>query len=252
MGQAAHMHALEHKGYLPAAGCFGPAHLFTVSPEGLKDKGMTKYMWYRYGTSGEMAPLPLPAALGHYMGLDYLTHTANMNYGQDFSTLDAAMKLDAVRIHFTCPAQAEDTIVGGATAFDASNGGYPKAYMSYVFNGTALGRVVEPWGETPAGQLSRIRHPEDVFLFADGLCKSDVFPPHYTGLALFTTEERLADHYRWGRGGGNFDFVRHRGRINVLFVDGHVETLMLPDPTRQGDPGNYGDLARAGLSKGIY
>ena len=39
-----------------------------------------------------------------------------------------------------------------------------------------------------------------------------------------------------------FDFLRHRYRANILFVDGHVESIPM---TKEG-------LSSVGLSKGIY
>ena len=40
--------------------------------------------------------------------------------------------------------------------------------------------------------------------------------------------------------------------MNVVYIDGHGETLVLPVWGRGREPGNEGDLGRVGLSKGIY
>lgn len=60
--------------------------------------------------------------------------------------------------------------------------------------------------------------------------------------------------YDTSRGGSELDYPRHRGRFNVVFVDGHGETLrLLWDPTRDPSaPENTGDLRRVGVTKGIF
>src|SRR5689334_4870266 len=69
MTQAAYMHAAEHKGYMPVAGPMGPTYMgIRATPEGLADTARVKYL-YTTDNDGRWRPLPLPAALGHYMDL---------------------------------------------------------------------------------------------------------------------------------------------------------------------------------------
>jgi prepilin-type processing-associated H-X9-DG protein len=125
--------------------------------------------------------------------------------------------------------------------------------MSYVFNSEFLGRLVRDAGnETPAGRVERVRSPATVFLFADGYSAGQGNRAGYAVESFYRPDETLYDYWRlWSH--RQFDHVRHRNRINVVFVDGHAETLMLPNPLGySGDLNNRGDLDRAGVSKGIY
>ena len=101
---------------------------------------------------------------------------------------------------------------------------------------------------TPAGRVDKVSHPTSVFLFADGL------PGEATGI--------YAVH---GNAGGStlgdtltngsylFDRTRHRYWMNVVFVDGHAETLMMWDRNRPAgrDYGNVGEFDRAWVSNGL-
>ena len=56
------------------------------------------------------------------------------------------------------------------------------------------------------------------------------------------------------RGGfGYLDPQRHRRRINVLFVDGHGETLLLPGyyGGNLDDSPDKGDIGRVGVAMGV-
>jgi prepilin-type processing-associated H-X9-DG protein len=129
--------------------------------------------------------------------------------------------------------------------------------MSYMFNGGVLGgghQGIDP-ALVPAGKLSKIRHPAEVFLFGDGKrggAAEFAYEVFCSGDA--TLNGTLFDY--WGRGGyagpnwPTFDYARHRKRMNVAFVDGHVETLDLPNTLNLDQ--TKSDLDRAGVSKGIY
>jgi prepilin-type processing-associated H-X9-DG protein len=250
MAQAAYQHAAEHGGYMPVAGAQSPVRLgaFPTSV-GLLDPSRRKYMYYRDGyTSQEVwRPVALPAALGHYMGVqDVFTQLGPQ----------PALEADSVRRLFTCPSQDPDTIVGSPTIGDGVDLIGPKAYMSYIFNAAALGRQIYPWGETPAGRLERIVEPTQVFLFADGNGPHNaygMYTPWGYGVHPIRADPSLADYWLLGgQSTGQFDRSRHGGRINVVFVDGHAETLRLPNSQLEPeDPNNRGELDRAGLFRGI-
>jgi prepilin-type N-terminal cleavage/methylation domain-containing protein/prepilin-type processing-associated H-X9-DG protein len=247
MAQAAHLHAQEHNGFMPIAGMQVPSQAgVDATPKGLLDQNQKKYMYYNW-SSQERRPLPLPAALGYYMDLGPLLRSQGAEHLGP--AMEEVFSTDDFRKRFICPAQDPNSIRAGITVAD-SNHRSPLAYMSYSFNAAALGRQVYPWGETPAGQLSRIRRPTVVFLFADGLIASDSASPIYGVHAAYGPDESLYDR----RPSALLDYRRHRNRINVVFVDGHGETLMLPNRMLPIGPSfsNRGDLDQVGLSRGIF
>src|SRR5947207_10313072 len=109
--------------------------------------------------------------------------------------------------------------------------------MSYVFNATVLARRIEPWGETPAGKFERVKSPSTVFLFADGRATDSFRGYGILGERIDLTQT-LYDYWSLAYNWGQFDHARHRNRINIAFVDGHAETLMLPDPKRDPNSPN--------------
>jgi len=103
-----------------------------------------------------------------------------------------------------------------------------------------------------------VRRPSEVFLFADGKRGSDPCYAYQVACGSDAFRNGTLFDY-WGKGGlGNshtatFDYARHRKRVNVVFVDGHVETLTLPTV---GVPSvvdaTKGDFVRVGVGNGIY
>ena len=169
--------------------------------------------------------------------------------------LTACLQEEALIRAFTCPS---DNSRPAQASTAACSGGYrgPDEVMSYSFNGSVLS-IMYP-GRSPAGRVAGIRRPAEVFLFADG--KKGTDPP--TAYEVFHTDDAfnatLWDY--WNRGGnpaGNglfatFDLKRHRGRMNVLFVDGHVATIDLPNiRTTQMTEATKGDIDRVGVTRGI-
>lgn len=101
---------------------------------------------------------------------------------------------------------------------------------------------------TPGGKLSRVRRPAEVFLFADGNSVPFSSGP---GLAIhnaYTQDDTLGS--TWTGSSIQFDFTRHRGKLNVVFVDGHAETMSLPNLRKSS--GDRGDFDRIGLTRGIF
>src|SRR5439155_15686497 len=139
------------------AGVQGPTALrVDATPTGLNDVGRTKYTYYY--RDNVWRPIPLPAALGYYMGLASILASAE----QAPLRLQEALATDQARVRFLCPAQDADTVRDGFVVADESGPLWPTVRMSYLFNATALARRIEWWGETPAGRLTGIRHPTEV------------------------------------------------------------------------------------------
>jgi prepilin-type processing-associated H-X9-DG protein len=125
--------------------------------------------------------------------------------------------------------------------------------MDYVLNEGVLGFHADPRFRRLRGKLSAVKSPDRTFLMvdgqraeegedgirwltirpADGSVRSDdgddsddsgrSDSPAGTEARAYT----LGEHFATSYGRTHFDLRRHRGRANVLFVDGHVETRML-------------------------
>jgi prepilin-type processing-associated H-X9-DG protein len=136
--------------------------------------------------------------------------------------------------------------------------------MSYIFNGSVLsrGRGWDP-STVPAGKISKVRHPAEVFLFCDGKRADEPqFAYEVVCVSDYVQNGTLYDYWDKGGGGPNssshfprFDYGRHRNRMNVVFVDGHVETVTLPDYRTGGNAQREQtktDFEHVGVSRGIY
>ena len=193
MYQAALLHANEHQGFMPAAGEFTQHALgIDSTPQGLRDPQMKRYLYYY--DSGLPHLMPLSAALATYLGVRPRYHGA----------LDTLVFLgqDNVRQLFKCPSQDPTTILPAYTVIDAGDG--MRGYMSYVFNAAFLGRTWHSYGLAPTGQLSRVRRPGDVFLFADGKAVGALDGLNYGVFDEYTAEETLADEWGWRSAGLDF------------------------------------------------
>jgi prepilin-type N-terminal cleavage/methylation domain-containing protein/prepilin-type processing-associated H-X9-DG protein len=256
MGQAGQMHALDHKGHMPFAGhVFPTARGFWPNPEGLNDPARLKYSYYSYGDPLLYAPLPLPAALGQYMGIAGLTRARLEELGR--MEMVREMERTDLRRHFSCPSQDPESILPGYSVY-WQHGFGARIYMSYIANGQFLGRfpIDTPNGRpTPAGQLSKVRRPSQVLLFVDG-------NPQMGSGGIYTVQSGNPEYYdtlydHWVGPGSSFkqfDHNRHRGLMNVVFIDGHAETVVMPKINSFGHPidGKTGDFERIGLMRGIY
>jgi len=262
MGQAAQLHAADHRGYMPLLGS-----LYSVagdrSPATYNDPLRQKYTYFADGIAivGHQfdTPAPMSAALGKYMNLSVdLTSQPK---------LAASLKDESIIRVFTCPSDTNARTPASTVSFDGSPvDRTPDEVSSYVFNGNFLGagRGMDP-SRVAAGQVSKVRRPSEVFLFADGKrgaeacfayevwCQSDEF---WNG-TLFEYLNRGGRDAEPGLPPTNtptFDYGRHRKRMNVVFVDGHVETIGMPDD--HGGKDHYesssADFKRVGVGKGIY
>jgi len=96
---------------------------------------------------------------------------------------------------------------------------YDKPFTGYAYNATYIGGGYSVWNgqaDSPA-KLSRIQNPSQTVLLADSAIWSS------------WTSETIANNYLRAPGdiyyfGPNVHF-RHNGRANVLFCDGHVESI---------------------------
>jgi prepilin-type processing-associated H-X9-DG protein len=246
MGQAAQLHANEHKGYMPIAGFQGPlSQGIRASSVGVGDPNRTRYLYFDDGDIG-FRPLPLSMSLGTYMSVTM----PDCKYSWD---VQRVLDSEAVQRPFTCPSQLDRR-----PGYSISEQGDEwtrmlKEYNSYILNEYVLGLRPAPEGNgwSAAGHVTQVRQPSEVFLFADGF-STDGDLSGYAVQGVLSNNATLYDYWRiYVDGWGQFDHKRHRNRMNVVYVDGHAETVNLPDPRQFNAPNNRGDLERIGLARGI-
>jgi hypothetical protein len=132
--------------------------LTKASPGPLGDVNRLRYTYIDNG--GTVEALPLTAALGQYMSVPWKYSTA--------SDVIQALKTDELQRHFRCPSQGN--LKPGWTLYDSNGWCYGwDEYSSYIFDGYVLTVGKSPTGAAcPGGQVTQVRLPSEVFLFADG------------------------------------------------------------------------------------
>ena len=223
IGQAFTMHAAEHRNYVPTAGLIHPP--YNASPAGLQDARKQKYMYYKDGANER--PLPMNAALAHYMGQSMPDLKAE---------LQAAMDSGPAREVFTCPTQAREGMTMGNMLRDFSWGDSPPIWSSYIFNEEPLGFMDDGTRyKRGKGNLNRLKHATDTMMLGDGKPRTgDLWLVIYALQNDTTLDEAYAGarpnrSVPWVGAGDptNFDFKRHRNRVNIVFQDGHAETVLV-------------------------
>lgn len=226
IGQAAQLHVTDHRGYLPAAGWHWSPAGGICNPKGLGDTQAVRYVYY--SDQDERRPVPVTVALAVSLGvpvrLDSREH------------LEMDMESDVLRKHFHCPMQ-ERVLLGLSQKEDGPGWEAPREASSYIFNEAILGlREREPWRlPSPVGNTAGIKRASVVMLAMDGRPRNQqeddwllVFDkgPRWT-LDDFNQFVNQPD-VGWGK--ESIDYARHRYRSNVLFVDGHVESISMARP----------------------
>jgi prepilin-type processing-associated H-X9-DG protein/prepilin-type N-terminal cleavage/methylation domain-containing protein len=240
IAQACLMHANEHKGFLPTAGkTWQPAYSM-VDPASLNDTYRVKYDYYKQSPlpTAKFVLLDLPAACAISLGQKIRTDSQ--------ADVTADIRQGMARVLFTCPSDFQ--ITSGTTI--TSDLGYTgiQSPNSYDFNEEALG-----WEQVTTGtyvhrlhgELSRIRYASETILMGDGLARTNNVDhlkafdgSSATGdSSTVTMGDVLANN--GGDHSGIFDTVRHQGRINLSFFDGHVQSYVI----------NINDLAHAYLRR---
>ncbi len=243
---AAQLHAMDHQGYYPLVGVL-PGY----QPVDLNDKYCTKYDFFQDDSQAPYTryPAPITVALSRqFSRQNLLADPGNNALGSEETDSQGFIK------NFFCPAQASSTAdfqqqpllwsCGSGTS--GGNIAYTQA-QSYIYNEAICG-----WSDStnPTGRLNGlarlVRQPSATMFIADGqqgyatetrIPFSAIQPPYpLAGMATLynisaTAPVTMADAFA-GNGSGigiagdkaNFDLQRHRGKINVGFCDGHVET----------------------------
>jgi prepilin-type N-terminal cleavage/methylation domain-containing protein/prepilin-type processing-associated H-X9-DG protein len=236
IGMAFTMHATEHKNHVPTTGWIHSP--FNGSPQGLRDAARVKYMYYSEG--GVQRPLPMPAALATYMGQQIRTDSA-VNLREDMDT-------GPCREMWTCPTQAREGMIRGNMLSDQGGWNAPWIWSSYIFNEEPTGFAQYGEYHRGRGNMNRMKMTSDVMMVGDGkprggdlgwlviyaLQNGTTLDEAFSGIA---NPDRASMNIPFSGAGErtNFDFRRHNNRMNIVFMDGHAETL-IANPTPRANP----------------
>jgi prepilin-type processing-associated H-X9-DG protein len=234
---AAQFHANEHRGYLPVAGWHWNPDGGVVNPHGLMDEGAKKYIYY--DDAGVKRPVPITAALAISLGVDVRLDSRE--------NLEEDMEGERLRRYFRCPGQ--DLALRGQTQKSSEPWEAPRDWSSYVFNEAILGlreRTTTADEAPPLGMATRVRRSSEVLFAMDGRPR-DQLNDNWLMVPDKGPQDTLWDFHQnmtapnTGYGKELLDYLRHRYRANVVFMDGHVEAVLM---TRGG-------LETVGVSKGV-
>lgn len=233
VAMGANLHAVTHAGYYPVAGhlIFPSGVHYTPTPEALGDPGRTKYTYAREPFYNTTTLAPWQSAVAEQFGKKKQNQFINNDQIGD-EEIGSGHYLR----YFLCPSHAtragelpESMIHYGASLIWM-------VQQSYVVNEIAFG-FDDRTGKLK-GKASRIRKPGATVMAADGVQSGQrafswnagqmhwvtftnrILPSRSNGITL-------ADALAGTKAGDpqNFDRVRHKGKINVVFFDGHAETL---------------------------
>lgn len=245
------LHAHDHGGYLPLAGslqidlaAWGEE---TISA-GLNDRARKRYTYAKSPNAGiGTVIVPLPAAIGPYLGVKGLAFN-------DWSVLDQQLNDAQYWKMFMCPTGLErdrisaDALNGQGTMMTVMVGANPSHYWStnsdYAFNEGIFGYDYRAQYAHRRfnGKLTRVARPSEVALMCDALPASKVdpmFPSNFqypwltfapaidNTMQPTTLADVLANNAKVSPHRARFDAFRHRGKMNVVFADGHCEAVTI-------------------------
>lgn len=257
---ASMMHAMEHRGYMPLAGELialpaGGNYNPDSQAQALGDPYRRRYT-YAPVTDGGMlfavyVIVPFPAALAPYMGIRGLPY-------EDWRKLDLILNDMQIYRRYQCPSAdsyskarvgsmpGDTTLEGQATmmTIKTQQGLLLAAWSSnsdYGFNEGVFGYHFDTRYSTRrlGGCVSRFRKPSSLVLFTDANQRQEpasyllrdpwiCWTPSLDSSGPITLADALTDSTK-AVDRVMFDRNRHRGRINVGFADGHVQTLWIDE-----------------------
>ncbi len=248
--QASLMCAQEHRGFLPLAGYLtvDPTKISSDYPASLNDALRRRYTYADFPGAGQVV-VPLPAALGPYLGINDLPF-------ENWTALDQALNArDGVWKRFMCPDTDslekpkktsdpnDTTVVGQGTMVIFSIGPNPWTMWStnsdYGLNEGVLGYHYDSRysANRLKGNLAGIRRSSEVAVFTDAVPRKApavsmvpdgwiCWSPSLAGTGTASLGDAFSNNGRVDSV-ENFDMARHSKRMNIAFADGHVETVLL-------------------------
>lgn len=239
LGQACFLNSQAKRGYVPLAGYIQAQG--TNFQAAINDSSGTRYS---YVSTPTLSLVPIPAALAPHLG-DY-------ELPDDWQVMDQKLNNpDGPWKHFMCPdTDARErpkynndpndaNLKGqGAMLHTELNGGMMMVWAhnsDYAFNEGIFGFHHDGNYSLNRlrGNLSKVRKSSEVALFTDAIpSKSNVtygfdwlsWIPSLAGTGPATLGDAFASTGR-ATTADMFDLKRHGKRINVVYVDGHVETM---------------------------
>jgi len=224
IGQYVNLFSNEHRGYFQLGGSLFPdAGTVPSTPVNLSDGTQQRYAYFDNG-GGDFLPTAIPAALSPYI--------SRQVRGDSWQHVDTDIQAAGpLQDAFLCPAD-ENTIQRNYNPtqwiYSSFTGNSLNGWTSYGFNAEIVGwaDINQPGGwvyqhSRLRGRLIAVPHPSDTMLFCDVVGTA---PEIY----VLGAPQSLADVYTGGTygscGRGIFDGMRHHGNMNILYVDGHVDS----------------------------
>ena len=231
---AAGLHANDHHGYYPLAGNLPGC----IPSEIINDPYAQNYDYMSLTGTG-VAPrqlAPITISLATEMGFKGAFYTPS-----NAATLQDLTDPANFSRNFLCPSQA-------SSPMEVANNGPPALFtLYYSFAGNASSSYNEPqsyiyneavlgYNDSLArlrGQASRVHQPALTMFAADGLHgKLSGEVSGYGMYTLFNTRtiapvtmgDAFVGNARVAGDTACFDLIRHQGKLNVAFCDGHVES----------------------------
>ncbi len=222
------LHAQNHRGYFPFAGKSFPntdseSSVYggngVACPPGLNDAYQTKYDYYN--EFSQVRPMPYPGALARYIGAVPPRTDSRADLLADLSAPGSIFQT-----LFTCPSDSQLTT--GSTTDDSTGWIGISLISSYDYNEEALG-----FGSNIGsycrlhGNINRIPRQSENMFMTDGVGRTTnvdnikTWPDENPSGAPTASDTMI---YNFNTSRGQFDMIRHGGKINVSFFDGHVQT----------------------------
>lgn len=214
LGQAFQLFAGDHVGHLPLGGGIAADDPW-AHPEGLNDSRQRKYAYISNDGNGmNIVPNAIPGALSSYL-IGRQTRTDH------WQTAHQDITERPILDHFTCAADdaTADRSYGPLLWINNQQGNYLTGYSSYGFNSEVFGW--QTWRARARGRLTVIRRPSETMLMCDASYAGGTWE-----LWVEQDEASLAYVYLGPASVGyrSFDLQRHRGKINILYADWHVDS----------------------------
>jgi prepilin-type N-terminal cleavage/methylation domain-containing protein/prepilin-type processing-associated H-X9-DG protein len=259
IGEALLMHANDHHQYMPLVGALYAGQFGNQpdTPANLADPLLQKYDYVHDTTvAPDLRPTALPAALAVYL-------TGQQVRSDNTTDVETDIGTGVLQAIFSCPSDENIFYQSTTSAYDyakwtkdegnASNS-FVYGFSSYDDNNEAFGMCPEGVGGTvgharAAGYIPAMGAPSEVFLLCDGNNNGSLFD-----IWAHNAPATLADVYNANGASGPvvFNLTRHRGKMNILFLDFHVESeTILSSGGTTGGTGIVanGDLANVYVDK---